>query len=207
MRKKTVRSILYIGEIIFCFLGIFDFKQYGGTIGDAIMHQQFSEHYSLVDEVQISFGADPPFETFLEIFIWLFFVSLAVNVLLSVFGLIKPKRIIPHGVEIALNVLSLLFFIIVAIIAKIPHTKYETELGIYFDYIYEFNVLFIIFSLIILANFALLFISFPESTQKKPQCSLNAEDVSISLKQYKDLLDNGIITQEEFDKKKKQLLQ
>ena len=207
MKKKTVRSILYIGEIIFCFLKIFDFTQYNGTMGNAIMHSGRTDHTSLVDEIQISFGADPPFETYMDIFIYLFFIALAVNVILSLLNLLKPKMAFPRKAEIAINALPVFFFLIVAIISQTSHTTYVTELYIYFDYRYELNVLFIIFSLIIFVNFILLFIPFPEATTKAQKTYGDAKDISESLMYYKSLLDNNIITQEEFDTKKKQLLQ
>lgn len=202
--KKAIRSVLYVGEIIFCFLGIFDFTKYSADIGDAIMHKNNFNHSSLVYEIQTSFGADPFFEKVLDVFIWLFFIALAANVILSVLGLLKPELKIARKTEIVINVLPVLFFTIVSIIAILPHELFlET---IYISYVYEINVLFIIFALIILANFILLFISFPESNGRKIQVSKKAQDVTEGLTYYKDLFDKGIITQEEYEAKKKQLL-
>lgn len=201
--KKVIRFILYLGEIIFCFLGIFNFTQYWGYIGDALMKTDFSHATSLVNEIQSSFGADPPFETFMEIFIWLFFVALAANVILSVIGLIKTTLKIPKKISIAVNALPVVFFVVISIIALSYHDISLTTK--YIVYSYEINALFIVFSIILIVNFILLFVPFPESTKNSPT-SVHTQDVSESLTQYKDLLDKGIITQEEFDAKKKQIL-
>lgn len=44
------------------------------------------------------------------------------------------------------------------------------------------------------------------SRQNNEQCQVNNNDVTEELKKYKELLDDGVITQEEFNEKKKQLL-
>ena len=41
---------------------------------------------------------------------------------------------------------------------------------------------------------------------KNPKVATSAPSAADELKKFKDLLDSGIITQEEFDEKKKQLL-
>ena len=168
------------------------------------MHTDFSHTMSLVDEIQSSFGADPPFETIMEIFIWMFFAALAANVILSVLGLIKTTLKIPKQIEIAVNALPVVFFVVISIIALSYHDITLTTK--YLVYSYEINALFIVFSIILLVNFVLLFVPFPESTEKKSSTSTHTQEVSDSLTQYKELLDKGIITQEEFDAKKKQIL-
>ena len=40
----------------------------------------------------------------------------------------------------------------------------------------------------------------------RPEPARAEQDVAAALRQYKELLDQGVLTQEEFDQKKKQLL-
>lgn len=195
MAKKIIRLVFYVGEIIFCFLEIFNVTEHAKG---SIYHQSGI----LFDEATGSYGLNPPFEKPLDIFIWLFFVSLFFNFVLVLFEIIKPQKSLSKKLEIIINSLPVIFFVMLSLVAFLPHS-YEIESGYYVSFDYEINVLYIIFSIIILLNFILQFI--PEI--RIPKTQNNNEQTNIqSLEQYKELLEKGIISQEEFDAKKKQIL-
>ena len=195
MVKKIIRLVFYIGEIIFCFLEVFNVTEHAnGSI--------YQQSGILFDEATCTYGFDPPFEKPLDIFIWIFIVSLFINFVLVLFEIIKPQKSLSKKYEIIINSLPVLSFIILSLIAFLPHS-YETEYGYYVSFYYEINVLYIIFTIIILLNFIFQFI--PEINIPNTQ-KVNEQTNIQSLEQYKGLLEKGIISQEEFDAKKKQIL-
>ena len=199
--KKAVRITLHLAEIVFSFLEIFDFWVFenGGYSSYGTRH--------ISDIASWIRNSDPLLATCLKTTWVVLFTSIAAIVVFYVASLIKPTLGIPKKLEIAANALPLLC--LGAITGMVYSKPYYTYIGIEGSvrrYMFEINVLFIVFAAVLAVNFVLLFIPFTQPEKNRAQTPADARAEAESLTYYKELLDKGVITQEDFDAKKKQIL-
>jgi len=188
-RITVAQLILNVVNLVLLFIpGFF-------TRGIWFEDDYFSGTYELAYEDFISFsyvtfGGDSVITFILTV------LSLIAGIVFSVLWLTKQKNFNKY----IQCVVSLLPAIIVFVFYFVL-----TESGD-MTYSYTASIIYYIFVAFVFAHFALTIISIYAKLPEVPAKNKNDENEIDELKKYKELLDDGVITLEEFETKKKQLL-